>query len=93
MTDNTELPAEWAVAGTTVYELHCGTRRGPEQPISRAATTIAHADSKRVVADNGGRYRVSDRSASGEHIRFYRDDPDSSARYFLLIGPNDPLRQ
>jgi hypothetical protein len=89
MTTETEpstLPV-WVVPGGDVYELHCTTRG--YRTIKRILAEVAHVTSKAVVLTNGARYSLTE-LAAGDHATFHRDDPQSAARYYLLVGPDDP---
>jgi hypothetical protein len=77
----------WVVPGGDVYELHCTTRG--YRTMKRIASKVVRVTSKAVVLTNGARYRVAE-LAAGDHAAFHRDDPRSAARYFLLVGPDDP---
>ncbi|MGV9540898.1 hypothetical protein ACWDSF_06195 [Nocardia beijingensis] len=80
---------DWATPGTVVYELHCTTRN--YRTVKTIEGQIERVTSKAVVLANGARYSMSELS-SAPPASFYRDDPKSPSRYYLLVGPDDPRR-
>lgn len=87
MTEPSTLPA-WVVPGGDVFELHCTTRG--YRTVKRIASKVVHVTGRAVVLTNGARYRIAELSATPPPATFYRDDPRSAARYYLLVGPEDP---
>lgn len=85
----TDLP-DWATPGTVVYELHCTTRN--YRTVKTIEGQIERVTSKAVVLANGARYSMSELSTTPPPSTFYRDDPKSTSRYYLLVGPDDPRR-
>lgn len=86
MTEPSTLPA-WVVPGGDVFELHCTTRK--YRTLKRIASTVVHITSNAVVLTNGARYSMTELSTD-DPAAFHRDDPQSAARYYLLVGPEDP---
>ncbi|MEU7631659.1 hypothetical protein AB0C34_16970 [Nocardia sp. NPDC049220] len=83
----TTTAPDWAVPGATVYELHRTTR--DYRTIKTIETQVERVTADRVVLANGARYRMSELTSTLP-ASFHRDDPQSAARYYLLVGPNDP---
>lgn len=83
----TDIP-DWVTLGAAVVELHCSTRG--YRTLKTISTQVADITSKAVVLANGARYRMSELAVTPQPASFYRDDPKSSSRYYLLVGPDDP---
>lgn len=83
--------ADWATPGTVVYELHRSTHDYKTKKVVK--TAVESADDIRIVLANGHRYLTNEATVDGATVHYYRDDPDNTRRYFLLVGPDDQRAQ
>lgn len=80
--------APWAIPGNEVRELHCSTHDYSTKKV--IATTVATVGDGALVLANGARYSLAEGSATGGAVSYYRDDPKTHRRYYLLVEPGDP---